>query len=408
MAGLESIALALDFLEQRDSKKEAAADSQPTLIPQTTSPPAETPMPQRTGFLNAPRRVSSDSINEEEGSAPAKPTTSPETTPPIASSPPPGEIVVSSDMPPEVISRMVEDLSNDAEFPGPPPPPPPPTEIISQVMDCDVLCGRGGETNHHSGNVKYRTLVKKYQPLYILSKRRDKPLIASKIVRLVRHAGGRFLRKDKSNNWRDVGNTKAREKTSQALREGAPDLRSPQKNKEEQASKPNQTLATTAEASSLGVRKQPDFPGYGAAIGGLFAMAAVVETRPGEVDRSAFNAAKKMRLTDPAGPPMVSPGASFQGLPPQFWGGPQHAFLHAAPQPSQFFGVPPPAMTMAPKQQAAAAVPSSPTFVAAVSADDDESNKSEGDRNSPSPKPRGPRLKLLKRRLQEEKEDTGN
>jgi hypothetical protein len=34
------------------------------------------------------------------------------------------------------------------------------------------------------------------------------------------------LKKDKdSGTWRDVGNTKAREKTSQALREGAPDLR---------------------------------------------------------------------------------------------------------------------------------------------------------------------------------------
>ena len=57
-------------------------------------------------------------------------------------------------------------------------------------------------TSHHAGNVKYRSLVKKYQPLYIMSKRRDKPLIASKIVRLVRHSGGRFLRKDKNNTWR--------------------------------------------------------------------------------------------------------------------------------------------------------------------------------------------------------------
>ena len=82
--------------------------------------------------------------------------------------------------------------------------------------------------SHHSGNVKYRSLVKRYQPLYIISKRRDKPRIAQKIVKTVRHAGGRFLKKDpKTNTWRDVGNQKAREKTSQALREGAPDLRTP-------------------------------------------------------------------------------------------------------------------------------------------------------------------------------------
>jgi hypothetical protein len=37
---------------------------------------------------------------------------------------------------------------------------------------------------------------------------------------------GRFLKKDsEASTWRDVGNTRAREKTSQALREGAPELR---------------------------------------------------------------------------------------------------------------------------------------------------------------------------------------
>lgn len=378
MAGLESIALAVDFLEQRESRKEAA-DVQPTLIP-----PAEAPIPPRTGFLNAPRRVSSDSVHEEKPSS-----YSPETCPPIpsASPSPPRELVVSDDMSPEMISRMVEDLANDSEFQGPPPPPPPPTEVITHVRDCDVLCGRGGETNHHSGNVKYRTLVKQYQPLYIVSKRRDKPLIASKIVRLVRHAGGRFLRKDKNNSWRDVGNTKAREKTSQALREGAPDLRSPQKNggnnKEEQAH------PVPAVGSSLGVRKQPDFSPavYGPAIGGFFAL---VESRPEEMDGYNGPVAKKMRE---AGPPMVSPG-----MPPHFWGAPQHVFLHAAP-PGPFFSVPPPALPMAPIVSS-----SSPnTFAAAVSADDDDA---EG-RGSPSPKPRGPRLKLLKRRLQEE-QHTGN
>ena len=103
------------------------------------------------------------------------------------------------------------------------------------VQPNDVLCGRGGETNHHPGNVQYRSLVKAYQKLYLLAKRRDKPKIAQCIVVSVRGAGGRFLRRIKKSAlipateegpaWVDVGNTKAREKTSQALREGAPDLR---------------------------------------------------------------------------------------------------------------------------------------------------------------------------------------
>lgn len=87
-------------------------------------------------------------------------------------------------------------------------------------------CGRGGETNNHVGNITYRDLVKKYQRQYLRAKRRVKPKIARAIVDTVRRSGGRFLKKVPSENtWRDVGNTKAREKTSQALREGAPELR---------------------------------------------------------------------------------------------------------------------------------------------------------------------------------------
>lgn len=98
-------------------------------------------------------------------------------------------------------------------------------ETFFQVLDDDVLCGRGGETNHHLGNIQYRLLVKACQPAYLAAKRRDKPRIAAGIVLAVRKVGGRFLKKDAQNAWRDVGNHRAREKTSQALREGAPELR---------------------------------------------------------------------------------------------------------------------------------------------------------------------------------------
>jgi hypothetical protein len=83
-----------------------------------------------------------------------------------------------------------------------------------------------GETNHHVGNIQYRQFVKACQPAYIAAKRKDKPFIAKRVVLAVRRLGGRFLKKDRdTNSWRDVGNSKAREKTSQALREGAPEIR---------------------------------------------------------------------------------------------------------------------------------------------------------------------------------------
>ena len=63
---------------------------------------------------------------------------------------------------------------------------------------------------------------------YVNCNKRDKPVIARRIVEAVRQQTppGRFLSKDnKSGTWSDIGDGKAREKTSQALREGAPVIR---------------------------------------------------------------------------------------------------------------------------------------------------------------------------------------
>lgn len=88
----------------------------------------------------------------------------------------------------------------------------------------DVLCGRGGETNQHPGNVYYRTLVKARQMAYLQARRSDKPRIAASVVKIIREVGGRFLKRH-GGCWVDVGDKKAREKTSQALRENAPEIR---------------------------------------------------------------------------------------------------------------------------------------------------------------------------------------
>jgi hypothetical protein len=85
-----------------------------------------------------------------------------------------------------------------------------------------------GGTNHHPGNKRYRKMVEDRKVHYIHSKRLDKPLVALEIIREWRSQDppGRFLRADdKTGLWTDVGDKKAREKTSQALREKAPTLR---------------------------------------------------------------------------------------------------------------------------------------------------------------------------------------
>lgn len=90
----------------------------------------------------------------------------------------------------------------------------------------DVLCGRGGLTNHHVGNQHFRNLVTQHRTPYALARKRDKAAIAQSIVRIVQETGGRFLNKEAPMGateevWIQVTDQKAVDKTKQALREGA-------------------------------------------------------------------------------------------------------------------------------------------------------------------------------------------
>lgn len=105
-----------------------------------------------------------------------------------------------------------------------------PMRDIKEPSDNDVLFGRGGGTNHAKGNKRYRKMVEDRKLEYVNSKRLDKPLVALEIIRLWRAQDppGRFLKLDSNGTWTDVGDKKAREKTSQALREKAPLIRKQQ------------------------------------------------------------------------------------------------------------------------------------------------------------------------------------
>ena len=98
------------------------------------------------------------------------------------------------------------------------------TDILAPGKN-DCLFGRGGGTNHHPGNKKYRKLVDCKKVVYLASRRLDKPIVAMQLIQIWRAMSppGRFLVQDKKTElWNDVGDVKAREKTSQALREKTP------------------------------------------------------------------------------------------------------------------------------------------------------------------------------------------
>ncbi|KAL3807244.1 hypothetical protein ACHAXA_007977, partial [Cyclostephanos tholiformis] len=101
-----------------------------------------------------------------------------------------------------------------------------PGGVITSATARDVLNGRGQGVQRHPGNTKYRTLVFVNKGLYAKCTRNDKLKISKGIVAAVRKVGGRFLELDeRSGIYIDIGDKKATEKTSQALREGQTKIR---------------------------------------------------------------------------------------------------------------------------------------------------------------------------------------
>jgi len=100
---------------------------------------------------------------------------------------------------------------------------------ISKPHDHDVLFGRGGNINIHPGNETFRKVVESKKRVYLTARfKAEKRIIADSVLTRIGELQppGRFLARDSSTNlWHDVGYEKARDKTSQALRENAPSIR---------------------------------------------------------------------------------------------------------------------------------------------------------------------------------------
>lgn len=103
---------------------------------------------------------------------------------------------------------------------------PPGTVGLTAFEKNDVLSGRGGGTNTHPGNRFFRGLIDENREKYLRARKNDKPDISRSIVNEIRKRNGRFLKKDEDSGlWYEIGDDQAREKTSQALRQKAPDYR---------------------------------------------------------------------------------------------------------------------------------------------------------------------------------------
>jgi len=86
--------------------------------------------------------------------------------------------------------------------------------------------------NGREGNVRYRNLVNSVKTEYLSPQTRklEKSHVAARVVYTIRKYNGRFLKFDNATGyWYEIGDKAAFRKTGQALREGAPQLRSEEK-----------------------------------------------------------------------------------------------------------------------------------------------------------------------------------
>jgi hypothetical protein len=92
-----------------------------------------------------------------------------------------------------------------------------------EIQRFDVLSGRGGKSNHHTGNQVFRHLVTELKPAYRAAVRKtEKARLAESLVEKVNCMGGRFLVQNQEPwepQWRLMTNAEAQRKTCHALRE---------------------------------------------------------------------------------------------------------------------------------------------------------------------------------------------
>merc|ERR1712060_692627 len=90
---------------------------------------------------------------------------------------------------------------------------------VFEPTDNDVLFGRGGFTNTHPGNIKFREKAFELRPWYESVSKEEKYGISDLLVEYVKATGNHFLKKGSNGLWHEVIGNGARKKASQALRE---------------------------------------------------------------------------------------------------------------------------------------------------------------------------------------------
>jgi len=104
-------------------------------------------------------------------------------------------------------------------------------KVYREPTESDVLLGRGGLTNHHAGNKRYRHEIDQLKPWYHSCRTKsEKKELSALFLEYIHGYGGRFLeREEDTGRWYLAPYRRARKKASQALRENKKQKREEQK-----------------------------------------------------------------------------------------------------------------------------------------------------------------------------------
>lgn len=156
----------------------------------------------------------------------------------------------------------------------------------------DVLSGRGGSINSHTGNIQFRKWVAVRKNDYNLAvNKSDKARVAREVIALVKNQDppGRFLQRDPTSPgthafWVELDDEKMMAKTSQALREGAPAIREAHKDEIEEkrlkaAAAPRRAPESEPQYRAPSIRSSVTPPALMNHPGALYAKDVVAELR---------------------------------------------------------------------------------------------------------------------------------
>ena len=163
-------------------------------------------------------------------------------------------------------------------------------------------------------------LVAANKQLYITLPKRQKMLLSRSIVNAVRSQKppGRFLQRDsKTSLWYDVGDQRAQEKTSQALREGAPDIRKKVAAQQQQQQEAGSASADQGALERLGDSGSTDLASNETVDAGTVSKKSVdagPEPQRAESGGSSDTPTGSNRKKMPPPPPKTPPQAQSQNM----------------------------------------------------------------------------------------------